>query len=54
MNIKCPKCGRADTKIVSNPEDSSVPMYKCGQCGNQSNIFPQMGNANKKTEETTE
>ena len=50
MNIVCPRCNSPLVNIISS-DDGSTPMYRCTKCGHKANLFPQMGNANKKVEE---
>ena len=52
VKISCPKCRSANVSIVPNVE-SSIPMYKCSQCGYKNNLFPQFGKQNE-TDETEE
>jgi uncharacterized metal-binding protein (TIGR02443 family) len=40
LNIKCPKCGRANIEIMSG--EDKIPLYKCRNCGYVNRIFPKL------------
>ena len=50
--MTCPKCRSSKIEITS--EDSSIPMYKCQNCGYKNRLFPGFESDKKTFDESEE